>query len=63
MSSALAGRVEYFARDRREQTTVQNCHKIVKNVKIVESRDNIWNHHGKCIQISINMPGIVSLFR
>ena len=24
----------------------------------MESRDNIWNHHGKCIQMNTNMPGI-----
>ena len=23
----------------------------------------IWNHHGKCIQISTNMPGIGPLIR
>ena len=27
----------------------------------MESCDNIWNHHGKCIQISTNVPGIGSL--
>ena len=34
---------------------------FVKNVKIVEFHDHIWNHHEKCIQISTNMPGIGSL--
>ena len=43
---------------RCEQTTVQKCHKNLKNLKIVEFCDNIWNHHEKCIQISTNMPGI-----
>ena len=32
--------------------------KFVKNVKIVEFDDYIWNHNEKCIQISTNMPGI-----
>ena len=36
---------------------------FVKNVKIVEFHDLIWNHHEKCIQISTNMPGIGSLIR
>ena len=40
-----------------------DINKIVKNVKIVESRDNIWNHHEKCIHMSTNMPGIGSLIR
>ena len=39
----------------------KNGQQIVKNVKIVESRDKIWNHHEKCIEISTNMPGIGSL--
>ena len=42
---------------------IGNSHKIVKNVKIVKSRDNIWNHHEKYIKISTNMPGIGSLIR
>ena len=37
--------------------------KFVKNVKIVEFRDHIWNQHKKCIQISTNMPGIGLLIR
>ena len=41
----------------------QKCHKIVKYVNIVESHDNIWNHHEKYIQISTSMPGIGSLIR
>ena len=36
---------------------------FVKYVEIVEFHDHIWNHHEKCIQISINMPGIGSLIR
>ena len=28
------------------------------NVKIVECHDFVWKHHGKCIQISTNMPGL-----
>ena len=31
---------------------------FVKNVKIVEFRDHIWNHHEKCIQMSTKMPSI-----
>ena len=31
---------------------------ITKYVTIVEIHYHIWNHHGKCIQISTNMPGI-----
>ena len=38
--------------------TVQKCHKVVKIFKIMVARDNIWNHHVKCIQISTNVPGI-----
>ena len=34
---------------------------LVKNVKIVEFHDHIWDHHEKYIQISTNMPGIGSL--
>ena len=36
---------------------------FVKNVKIVECHDHIWNHREKCIQMSTNMPGIGSLIR
>ena len=36
-------------RSRCEQTTCQKCHKIVKNVKIVEFHYYIWNRHEKCI--------------
>ena len=36
---------------------------VVKNVKIVEFHDHIWNHREKCIQISTNMPGIGSVNR
>ena len=32
-----------------EQTTIEKCHKIVKNVNIPEFSDFIWNHHEKCI--------------
>ena len=32
--------------------------KIVKNVKIVEFYDYIWNLDEKCNQTSTNMPGI-----
>ena len=45
------------------QTTGQQINKFVKNVKIVEFHDHIWNKHKKCIQISTNMPGIGSLIR
>ena len=37
--------------------------KCCKNVEIIEFQYNIWNHHGKCIQISTNMPCIGSLIR
>ena len=50
-------RVKHLPRGRREQTTVQKCHQNVKIVKVLEFRDDIWNHH----QISTNMPGIGSL--
>ena len=40
---------------------VQKLTNLVKNVKIVEFRDHIWNHNEKCIQMSTNMPGIGSL--
>ena len=29
-------------------------------IKIIELHYCIWNQHGKCIQISTNMPGIGS---
>ena len=45
------------------QTTGKNLTNLVKNVKIVEFHDHIWNHQEKCIQISTNMPGIGSLIR
>ena len=31
---------------------------FVKNVKIVEFHDNIWNHREKYIKISTNIPSI-----
>ena len=37
---------------------VKNCTKIVKNFKIVEFHECIWNLDEKCNQISTNMPGI-----
>ena len=37
---------------------MENVTNFVKNVKIVEFHDYIWNHREKCIQISTNMPGI-----
>ena len=42
---------------------VKNLTNFVKNDKIVEFHDHIWNHHEKCIQRSTNMPGIGSLIR
>ena len=35
-----------------------NCHKMLKNFKILEFCDYIWNHHEKCNEISTNMPGM-----
>ena len=35
--------------------------KEIKNVRVLEFHDHIWNHHEICIQISTNMPGIGSL--
>ena len=29
----------------------------------MEFHDHIWNHHGICIEISTNMPGIGSVIR
>ena len=43
------------------QTTGNNLTNFVKNVKIVEFFDHIWNHHDKYIEISTNMPSIGSL--
>ena len=40
------------------QMTGQKFHKFVKNLKIIERYYYIWNPHGKCIEISTNMPGI-----
>ena len=40
---------------------VKNVTHFVKNVKIVEFRDHIWNHHEEYIEISTNMPGIGSV--
>ena len=40
------------------QTTGQKITNFVKNVKIVEFHDHIWNQYEKCIQISTNMPSI-----
>ena len=37
---------------------VINLTNLVKNVKILEFHDHIWNHHEKCIQQSTNMPSI-----
>ena len=45
------------------QTTGQKLNKFGKNVKILEFRDHIWNHHEKYIEISTNMPGIGSVNR
>ena len=42
----------------RADDTSKTCLKLVKNVKIPEFHDHIWNHKEKCIQISTNMPGI-----
>ena len=42
---------------------VKNVTTLVKNVKIVDFYDHIWNHDEKCIQISTNMPGIGPLIR
>ena len=41
------------------QTTCPNFHIIFKKyTNIIECYYYIWNHHGKCIQTSTNMPGI-----
>ena len=42
---------------------VKNVTNLVKNVKIGEFHDHIWNHNEKCIQISTHMPGIGSFIR
>ena len=44
---------------------VQKCHKIFKNVNIIELHYYIWNWnpHRKCSQISTNMPGIGLVIR
>ena len=34
------------------------CRQHVKNIKMIEFGDYIWNHHEKCIQMSTNMLGI-----
>ena len=49
-----------YRRARHVQTTgsLQNYKNCIKNVKIVDFNYYIWNHHGNCIQISTNMPGI-----
>ena len=39
----------------------EKIHKNVKNNKMLEFHDHIWNHHKKCIPISTNMTGIGSL--
>ena len=38
-----------------------NLTQFVKNVRMVEFYDHIWNHNEKWIQISTTMPGIGSL--
>ena len=40
---------------------VENCTKIVKNVTIIGFHYHIWNHHGKYIQMSTDIPGIGSV--
>ena len=42
----------------REQRTGLKVHNISINVNIIEFHYYIWNHHGKCIQISTKSPGI-----
>ena len=37
-------------------------HNIFKKFEIIKFQFYIWNHHGKCIKISTNMPCIGSLF-
>ena len=36
---------------------IQNVNKKCQNVNIIEFHYYIWNHHGKCIQISTKMLG------
>ena len=36
---------------------------MIKKIMIIEFHYYIWNHHGKCIEISTNMPGNGSLIR
>ena len=45
------------------QTTGQHLTEFVKNVRIVEFHNHIWNHNEKSNQISTNMPGIGLLIR
>ena len=52
---------ERLSHGRRQQTTGPKCHYIFKIFKIIELQYHICNHHGKCIWISTNMPGIVSI--
>ena len=42
---------------------VQIYTKSSKNVNIIEFDYGFWNHRGKCIQISTNMPSIGSVIR
>ena len=42
---------------------VKNLTNVVKNFKIVEFQDYIWNHHEKYIEIITNMPVIGSQIR
>ena len=37
---------------------MKNVKKCLKNVRILEFGDYIWNHNTICIQISTNKPGI-----
>ena len=48
---------KYFPRGRRKQTISLNVHKFYKKCQN-SFHYYIWNYHVKCIQISINMPGI-----
>ena len=40
------------------QTTGPKCHKLLKNVNVLEFHDHIWNNQEKYIQIGTNMPSI-----
>ena len=42
---------------------VKNFTKYSKNDNVSEMSWHIWDHHGKCIQISTNITGIGSLIR